>query len=177
MPYLARCRLLRDSTKSIAARLVEIAAVVSLETGKTRIESIAEVQEAIDLITTYCDVMERNNGFAQPLSSFVDGEVNTDVLRPYGVFGVISPFNFPFALTIGMTSAALIAGNTVVLKPSEDALWSAGLVAETFGAVLPRGVSTSCMVTGRREAQSSTATSTGSPSRGRRRWGGALPPG
>ena len=63
------------------------------------------------------------------------------MLRPYGVFGVISPFNFPFALTIGMTSAALVAGNTVVLKPSEEAPWSAALVAEALEAVaLPKGV-------------------------------------
>jgi 1-pyrroline-5-carboxylate dehydrogenase len=139
-PYHDRCDQLRASTAAIATRHLEIAAVVSLETGKTRIESIAEVQEGIDLMNTYCDVMERYNGFTQPLSSFVAGETNTDVLRPYGVFGVISPFNFPFALTIGMASAALVAGNTVVLKPSEEAPWSAALVADTMAAELPPGV-------------------------------------
>lgn len=135
-----RCRRLRAGASAIESRHLEIAAVVSLETGKTRAEAIAEVQEGIDLITTYCDFMERSDGFTAPLASLVKGEVNTDVLRPYGVFGVISPFNFPFALTIGMATAALVAGNTVVLKPSEEAPWSAALVVETLSPQLPPGV-------------------------------------
>ena len=72
--------------------------MASLETGKSRTESILEVQEAIDLIETYAGHMEENDGYAQPLDSFVEGERNADVLRPYGVFGVIAPFNFPVAL-------------------------------------------------------------------------------
>src|SRR3712207_7529219 len=55
---------------------------------------------------------------------------NTDVLRPYGAFAVISPFNFPVALAVNMAGAALIAGNTVVLKPSEEAPWSGAILAE-----------------------------------------------
>ena len=61
------------------------------------------------------------------------------MLKPFGVFGVIGPFNFPFALCTGMTSAALLGGNTVVLKPSEEALRSGALLAELFD-VLPSGV-------------------------------------
>ena len=64
--------------------------------------------------------MEENEGYTQPLDSFVEGERNVDVLRPYGVFGVIAPFNFPVALSVGMAGSALIAGNTVVFKPSEE---------------------------------------------------------
>ena len=60
--------------------------------------------------------MEGNDGYVVPLASFVDDERNTDVLRPYGVFAVIAPFNFPAALSVGMAAAALIAGNTVVLQ-------------------------------------------------------------
>ena len=66
-----------------------------MEAGKSRTESILEVQEAIDLITTYADLMEANDGYVMPLQSFVEAERNTDVLRPYGVFAVIAPFNFP----------------------------------------------------------------------------------
>jgi 1-pyrroline-5-carboxylate dehydrogenase len=51
-------------------------------------------------------------------------ERNTDVLRPYGVFACIAPFNFPLALSAGMSSAALVAGNTVVYKPAEDTPWT-----------------------------------------------------
>ena len=140
-PYEERCTLLRGVAAGIGERHLELAAVVSLETGKSRAESIAEVQEAADLITTYADVMERNDGYVVPLASFVEGERNTDVLRPYGVFGVISPFNFPIALAVNMASAALIAGNTVVLKPSEEAPWTGALLAEVVRAGgLPDGV-------------------------------------
>jgi 1-pyrroline-5-carboxylate dehydrogenase len=140
-PYEERCALLRDVAAGIGERHLEIAAVVSLETGKSRAESIAEVQEAVDLITTYADDMERNDGYVVPLASYVDNERNTDVLRPYGVFGVIAPFNFPIALALGMASSALIAGNTVVLKPSEEAPWTGALVAEVAQAAeLPAGV-------------------------------------
>jgi len=63
------------------------------------------------------------------------------VLRPFGVFGVIGPFNFPVALVTGMSAGALVAGNTIVLKPSEHAPWSGALVAEAFAAAeLPPGV-------------------------------------
>ena len=81
---------------------MELAALASLETGKSRTESILEVQEAIDLIEAYAGHMEENDGYTAPLDSFVEGERNVDVLRPYGVFGVIAPFNFPVALSIGM---------------------------------------------------------------------------
>src|SRR5204862_6930638 len=84
---------------------------------------------------------ERNDGYVVPLASFVEGVRNTDVLRPYGVSGVISPFNFPIALAVNVASAALIAGNTVVLKPSEEAPWTGALLAEVVRAGgLPDGV-------------------------------------
>jgi 1-pyrroline-5-carboxylate dehydrogenase len=141
MPYEERNRRLLAAADAIGERRSEIAAVVSLETGKTRSESLAEVQEGVELIEIYCRDMEQNGGFVKPLANFVDNESNTDVLKPYGVFGVISPFNFPFALTIGMTAAALVAGNTVVLKPSEEAPWSASLFIDVVEAAeLPPGV-------------------------------------
>ena len=85
--------------------------------------------------------MEENKGYTQPLNSFVDGERNMDVLRPYGVFGVIAPFNFPVALSVGMFSSALIAGNTVVFKPSEESPSTGAVLAEIVqGAGLPAGV-------------------------------------
>ena len=115
--------------------------MASLEVGKTRAESIAEVQEAIDLIVAYADHMEANDGYVEPLEAWVAGERNTDVLRPYGTFAVLAPFNFPAALSCGMTSAALIAGNTVVFKPSEETPWTGAILGEIFaGAGLPAGV-------------------------------------
>jgi 1-pyrroline-5-carboxylate dehydrogenase len=90
-PYADRCSLLRAVAAGITDRHLELAAVASLETGKSRTESIVEVQEAVDLITTYADHMERNDGYVVPLASFVESERNADVLRPYGVFAVIGP--------------------------------------------------------------------------------------
>jgi len=68
-------------------------------------------------------------------------ERNTDVLRPYGVFACIAPFNFPLALSAGMSSAALVAGNAVVYKPAEDTPWTGlGLYEVYRDAGLPAGV-------------------------------------
>ena len=140
-PFGDRCDLLRRVAAGIEERHLELAAVVSLETGKTRTESILEVQEAVDLITAYADHMEENEGYTKALDSFVDGERNTDVLRPYGVFAVIAPFNFPAALSIGMASAALIAGNSVVFKPSEETPWTGAILGQIMqSANLPPGV-------------------------------------
>jgi 1-pyrroline-5-carboxylate dehydrogenase len=140
-PHGERCAHMRAAARAIGQRHVELAAVVSLETGKTRVESIAEVQEAIDLIDTYCEVIEAADGFTAPLVSFIAAERNLETLRPYGVFGVIAPFNFPAALVVNMLSAALIAGNTVVIKPSEAAPWTAALLGQALSAAeLPSGV-------------------------------------
>jgi 1-pyrroline-5-carboxylate dehydrogenase len=140
-PYRERLECLAAVARAFAERHLEIAAVMSLETGKSRIESIVEVQEAVELIETYSEEMERHQGFVQALLSYAAGERGTETLRPYGTFGVIAPFNFPLALTMGMTAAALIAGNTVVVKPSEEAPWTAALLAEAMAVGnLPDGV-------------------------------------
>src|SRR5258705_9731156 len=68
-------------------------------------------------------------------------EHNTDVLRPYGVFACIAPFNFPLALSTGMSSAALVAGNAVVYKPAEDTPWTGLKLYEVYrDAGLPAGL-------------------------------------
>ncbi len=141
LPHGERLALLRATARLIDERKIELAAIVSLEVGKVRTESIAEVEEAIDLIDTYCASVESSDGFETPLGRLSPDERNTDVLRPYGVFGVIAPFNFPFALGFGMTAAALAAGNAVVLKPPEEAPRSGGAVARLLAeAGIPAGV-------------------------------------
>jgi 1-pyrroline-5-carboxylate dehydrogenase len=141
MPYGERCDLLQKAAREIEGQITQFAAVLSLETGKTRVEALAEVQEGIDLIDAYVGDVRDNKGYTKDLSSFTPGEHSIDVLAPYGVFGVVCPFNFPFALAIGMTVAALAAGNTVVMKPSEDAPLSGGQLVEVFEAAgLPTGV-------------------------------------
>src|SRR3954454_5881878 len=141
MPVAERCALMRAAADVIRERVLETAAVVTLETGKPRVESIAEVEEAVDLIETYCGQIEAHDGFDVPLGTLSPAERNRSVLRPFGVFGVIGPFNFPVALVTGMSAGALVAGNTVVIKPSKHAPWSGALVGEAFArAGLPAGV-------------------------------------
>jgi 1-pyrroline-5-carboxylate dehydrogenase len=141
LAHTERVELLRATELLIGERKLELAAAVSMEAGKVRTESIAEVEEAIDLIETYCRQVESADGFETPLGQLAPDERNTDVLRPYGVFAVIAPFNFPFALGFGMTAAALLAGNAVVLKPPEEAPRSGGAVARLLAeAGVPDGV-------------------------------------
>lgn len=139
-----RVRLLRKAAALIERRVYEIAAVLALEVGKNRMEALGEVQETADLISYYCDQMEVNDGFVKvmgtdPLKGYKSH--NRSVLKPYGVWVVISPFNFPFALTGGPGGAALVAGNCVVSKPSSDTPYGVRLLAEIFrDAGLPDGV-------------------------------------
>ena len=141
LPYGERCTLLRNAARLIGERRIEIAAAMSMEIGKVRTEAVAEVEEAVDLVETYCGQMEGNGGYLRELGQLVPDERNRSVLRPYGVFAVIAPFNFPVALAAGMSSAALAAGNTVVLKPSEEAPRCGDALGRCYlDAGLPEGV-------------------------------------
>jgi 1-pyrroline-5-carboxylate dehydrogenase len=115
-----RVAILTRAAEAFRARKYEIAAWLALEAGKPRLEAMGEVEEAADLIDTYCGQVVEHNGFVIKLSQLSPQEVNYSVLRPYGVFAVISPFNFPVALATGMLSGALVAGNTTVFKPSPE---------------------------------------------------------
>ena len=138
-----RVRLLRRAARLIEERVYDIGAVVALEVGKNRMESLGEVQETADLIDWYCAQMEANHGYERilpqdPLKAYVSR--NRSVLKPYGVWAVIAPFNFPFALAGGPIGAALVAGNSVVFKVASDTAWSGRLLAEAFrDAGLPEG--------------------------------------
>ena len=131
--FAERGARLRAVAGGIGEPHLELAAVASLETGKSRTESILEVQEAIDLITTYAGHMEANDGYVTPLASFVENERNSDVLRPYGIFAVIAPFNFPAALStvtrVGSFDEALAEANAPVYG------LTAGIFSEDAGEV------------------------------------------
>jgi 1-pyrroline-5-carboxylate dehydrogenase len=140
-PWQERVAVMRRLVDAIQERKFEIAALLSMEVGKSRLEAIGDVEEASDLISYYCDQVERNNGFQVRMGSYTDKDINVSVLRPYGVFAVISPFNFPAALSAGPAGAALVAGNTVVFKPSSDTPWTGYMLYEcTVAAGLPKGV-------------------------------------
>jgi 1-pyrroline-5-carboxylate dehydrogenase len=120
-PWRDRLAILRRAADLISQRQFDYAALMTLEVGKNRLESLGDVEETADLLRYYGDEFEKADGFVKPMGSLSAAEKTRSVLRPYGVFGVISPFNFPMALAGGPAGAAMIAGNTVVLKPSSDA--------------------------------------------------------
>ncbi len=141
LPWRDRLACVRRAADGISAARMELAARMCLEVGKTRLECLGDVEEAADLLRYYAQQVEDANGFQRPLGRLSPNEDTRDVLRPYGVFAVIAPFNFPLALAAGMAGAALVAGNSVVLKPSEDAPWCAdGLYRAFADAGLPAGV-------------------------------------
>lgn len=123
MPWPDRLARLRRAADRISERAFELAAIMSLEAGKTRYEALGDVEEAADLIRYYCRVFEEANGFDRPMGQLSPSERTRSVLKPWGVFTVISPFNFPLALATGMSAGALVGGNTVVLKPASDTPW------------------------------------------------------
>jgi 1-pyrroline-5-carboxylate dehydrogenase len=140
-PWRDRLAILRRAADLISERQFDYAALMSLEVGKNRLEALGDVEETADLLRYYGDEFEKADGFVKPLGSLSPFERTRSVLRPYGVFGVISPFNFPMALAGGPAGGALIAGNTVVLKPSSDApllAWKFGEALRDAG--LPDGV-------------------------------------
>ena len=92
---------------------------MAIEVGKTRLEALGDVEESADLIRYYTHQLAEADGFVAPMQRLSPNEETIDVMRPYGVWTVISPFNFPMALVAGPVGAALAAGNTVVSKPSE----------------------------------------------------------
>ena len=135
-----RVALLRKAAELMTQRQFEFAALISLEVGKNRFEAIAEVSEAIDLILYYCQQIESHDGYEMPMGG-VGAEKTRSVLKPYGVWAVVAPFNFPLALATGMAAGALVAGNTVVFKPASDTPLSGLCLYEVLcDAGLPPGV-------------------------------------
>jgi 1-pyrroline-5-carboxylate dehydrogenase len=132
-----RIAILRKAADLIEQRVYDIAAVIALEVGKNRMEALGEAQETADFFKIYADQMEQGAGFALELPDDpIEGRRsrNRSVLKPYGVWVVIAPFNFPFALAGGPVAAALAAGNTVVLKGAAETPWAGRMLAECLAA-------------------------------------------
>ncbi|HEX7222468.1 MAG TPA: aldehyde dehydrogenase family protein, partial [Candidatus Limnocylindrales bacterium] len=141
-PWKDRLELIRKAADLISERQMRYAGLMAIEVGKNRLEALGEVEEAADLLRYYAQTMEDNDGYDHPMDNLGDPTVHTrSVLRPHGVFAVISPFNFPMALAAGPTAAALMAGNTVVFKPSSAAPISGVKLVECYrDAGFPDGV-------------------------------------
>ena len=143
-PWPRRADMLMRAAQLLEAAAFHLAAVNVLEVGKSRLEALAEVHEAVDLIRWYCREMEDHHGFVRDLPKDPAAGVvsrNRALLKPYGVWGVIAPFSFPYALASGPIAAALLAGNCVVYKASRATPWCGWLLAQCFReAGIPSGV-------------------------------------
>jgi len=139
--YELRCEIFEKAASIMSRRKYELAAIVTMENGKNRYEAIADVDEAIDFLRYYSLQLKSNNGYAMDTPPPCPNEQPRNLLRPYGVWGVVSPFNFPIAIMAGMSTGAMLAGNTVIVKPASDTPWPAFLFAEILtDAGLPPGV-------------------------------------
>jgi 1-pyrroline-5-carboxylate dehydrogenase len=140
-PWTERVAIIRKAAELIEQRLFYLGALITYEVAKNRYEALAEVHEAVDFLNYYARTMEENGGYVKPMQRVVPGENSKSILRPYGVWAVVSPFNFPIALATTMITGALVTGNTVVFKPTSEAPFSALKLYEILvEAGVPGGV-------------------------------------
>ena len=118
VPAAERAAYLVEAAKRMKQRRHHFSAWMTLEIGKSWNEADADTAEAIDFMEFYAREMLRYDG-PQPVHQ-LPGERDMLVYLPLGVGAVIPPWNFPLAIAVGMTTAAVVTGNTVVLKPASD---------------------------------------------------------
>lgn len=138
-PVGVRAGLLVKAAELMRKRKHEFSATMVYEVGKTWAEADADTAEAIDFLEFYAREAYRWGG-EHPITK-IESEDNDLVYIPLGVGAVIPPWNFPLAIMAGMTTAAIVTGNTVVMKPSSDAPWIAARFVELLEeAGMPPGV-------------------------------------
>lgn len=139
VPVEKRADYLFKAAKIMRKKKFEFAAWMVYETGKNWIEADADVAEAIDFMEFYAREALRYSKGIKLIKS--KGEANKQEYIPLGVGVVIPPWNFPLAILVGMTTAAIVTGNTVVLKPSSDSPTIAAKFVELMEEVkLPTGI-------------------------------------
>jgi len=129
-----RVAIIDRAADIIRARKFELSVWMILEMGKNRVEALGEIEETADLLSYYAGQMRANDGYVREMDRLAPTDRNVSVLRPYGVWAVIAPWNFPYALLGAPVAAALLAGNTVVCKPSSETPLSGVKLAEIFHA-------------------------------------------
>ena len=125
-----RTKILKSIAKFIEQERFRFAALITLESGKPWAESDIEVSEAIDFLNYYS--LQAEKLFNTKLLRSMPGEHNENIYLPYGSAAIIAPWNFPLAILCGMSAAALVTGNTVIVKASEQS----SIVAYEFTAKL-----------------------------------------
>lgn len=137
-PTRERARVVLKASETMRRRQLELAAWQVYEEGKNWVEADADLAEAIDYLEYYAREGLRLD---VPLRMDIPGETNEYFYEPRGVCVVIAPWNFPLAISAGMTTAALVAGNTVVYKPSGDSPVVGAIMVDILNeAGLPQGV-------------------------------------
>ncbi len=140
---LERTSLLLNAADIIRKRKFEFCAWLTYEVGKNWAEADADVGETIDFLEFYAREALRLSEAKTPIQ--LPGERNELLYIPLGVGAVIPPWNFPFAIMAGMTAAAIVTGNTVILKPSSDSPTIAAKFVEVLEeAGMPGGVVNFC---------------------------------
>ena len=136
---LERAVIMTKAAQAMRHRRDELSGVVIKESGKPWKEADADVCEAIDFLHYYARLAPRLAS-EQPHGEFL-GERNDVFYQPRGVAAIISPWNFPLAICTGMTAAALVTGNTAIVKPAEQTPGIASVMAEIlWEAGVPRDV-------------------------------------
>jgi 1-pyrroline-5-carboxylate dehydrogenase len=139
MPAIERAGIVLRASKMMKQRRFEFDAAMIIEEGKNWLEADADFAEAVDFLEFYAREAIRYDAPAGVTP--YPGESNEVRYIPLGVGIVIPPWNFPCAIMAGMTTAAMVTGNTVVLKPSSDAPLIAALFVDVLGkAGMPAGV-------------------------------------
>lgn len=139
VPAKKRAAFLFKAAKIMRKRKFEFAAWMVYEVGKNWAEADGDVAEAIDFMEFYAREMLRYEKSIKLVK--IKGEDNKQRYIPLGVGVVIPPWNFPLAILVGMTTAAFVTGNTVVLKPSSDSPVIAWKFMELLEEIkLPAGV-------------------------------------
>ena len=133
-PWQERVAIIERAGELVRARRFELSVWMILEMGKNRVEALGEIEETADLLAYYAGQMRDNGGYVREMGRLAPTDRNVSVLRPYGVWAVIAPWNFPYALLGAPVAAALVAGNTVVCKPSSETPLSGLKLAEIFHA-------------------------------------------
>ena len=138
-PFEERARLLERAADILERRRFELSAVEVFEVGKPWNEADADIREAIDFCRFYAQQIRR---LGRPkLTQQVPGEESYHHYWPRGVAFVIAPWNFPMAILCGMASAAVVTGNTVIMKPSEQSIICGAMLMQVFEeAGVPPGV-------------------------------------
>ncbi len=134
-----RAAYLKRAAQWLIERRYELAAIIVHEVGKSWCEADADVKEAVDFMFFYAQ--RACIDFRAKETQTLPNESNYTHLIPRGPAAIIAPWNFPAALIAGMTSAALVTGNTAIMKPAEQSPLSAWFIFQAFReAGLPEGV-------------------------------------